>query len=159
MGGKDKRSPTKHIWKAMIQRCTNPNCETYANYGARGIRVCERWKSFENFLADMGEKPDGLTLERDNNNGHYEPNNCRWATRLEQAQNTRRTMRVTFNGKTMGLTAWSRELGVSRNALAERLKKFPFEEVMSGSVKFNDRRFVNYKRKDRSTLLREAVGV
>lgn len=71
-------SPTYASWNNMLARCTNPNNESYNYYGARGITVCERWFTFENFLADMGEKPEGLLLDRENNDGNYEPGNCRW---------------------------------------------------------------------------------
>jgi len=78
-------------WKDMKARCSNPNLRNYPDYGGRGIRVCQRWiDSFENFLADMGQRPDGLSLERINNEGNYEPGNCKWATAKEQANNTRR---------------------------------------------------------------------
>lgn len=85
----------------MLERCGNPNCETYKYYGGRGISVCARWKTFENFYADMGDRPKGMSIERIDNNGNYEPGNCRWATQFEQVRNSRNNRRVTYAGKTL----------------------------------------------------------
>ena len=84
-----KLSLTYISWQNMKQRCQNPNHSRFKDWGARDIKVCERWQDFTNFLADMGEKPEGLTLDRINNDGDYEPGNCRWATWKEQRRNQR----------------------------------------------------------------------
>lgn len=100
------RTRTYRIWMHMRQRCENPTDPVqWANYGGRGIKVCKRWRSYENFLADMGEAPAGMTLDRIDNDGNYKPGNCRWATRHEQLNNTRRNKFVTINGERVGLTA------------------------------------------------------
>lgn len=82
--------PLHAVWLKMLDRCRRPSNPDYKNYGGRGISVCERWQSFPNFLADMGERPEGMTLERKDNDGDYCPSNCVWATRKQQRANQRR---------------------------------------------------------------------
>jgi hypothetical protein len=90
---KNKKTSEYQIWVEMRQRCNNPKHLAYHNYGGRGIKVCKYWNNFENFLASMGSRPPDLTLDRIENSGNYEPANCQWATRKEQAANTRKLKR------------------------------------------------------------------
>jgi len=90
-------SRTYQVWANMKTRCLNPRHRDYHKYGGRGITVCERWLNFQNFLADMGEQPKGLTIERINNHGNYEPQNCKWATYKEQSQNQRHPKRKGYS--------------------------------------------------------------
>jgi hypothetical protein len=107
----------------MIQRTGNPNNPDYPRYGGRGIAVCERWKSFENFAADMGPTfRDDLTLERIDVNGSYDPDNCTWITRAEQQRNRRNNHTVTWQGRTMILAAWEELLGLKPRILGNRLR-------------------------------------
>ena len=111
------------IWKGMHQRCKNPKAFGFQNYGGRGISVCERWSKFENFLADMGEPPDGLTIERENNDGNYEPGNCRWASYSDQLNNRRGNRILEAFGKRQTLTQWSRELKIPVTTIRNRLDR------------------------------------
>lgn len=128
---KDHPSQRKHgasrtrlygAWKAMIRRCENANTGAYKDYGARGIRVCERWRhSFENFLSDMGPRPKGHSIERKNNDGNYEPSNCHWAPSKDQANNTRANRVLSIHGETKTLTQWSEKSGVRVGTIWKRL--------------------------------------
>jgi AraC-like DNA-binding protein len=120
---KASRTSIYRSWAGMISRCSNPKDKDYADYGGRGIRVCPRWKeSFANFGDDMGPKPNGMSLDRRDNNGNYEPANCRWATRSMQMNNTRRNRHITFNRETLTLTEWARRRGVHPGTLYNRLQ-------------------------------------
>lgn len=111
-------------WMNMKHRCSNPETRMFKYYGGRGIKVCERWKDFTNFLADMGEPPTRKhSIDRINNDGDYEPSNCRWATRKEQASNKRSNILMTLNGKTQTLTEWAIEIGVKPNTVICRLRR------------------------------------
>lgn len=117
-----KRRKEYRRWKNMLSRCNNPQNSQWEDYGGRGITVCERWMVFENFLEDMGPPPTPRhTLDRCNNNGNYEPNNCRWATYLEQGRNTRRNTTFTINGKTRCMSEWSEITGLSVHTIRSRL--------------------------------------
>lgn len=113
------------IWADMKHRCTNPKARAWKNYGGRGIKVCEAWSRYETFklwAMASGYKED-LTLDRIDVNGNYEPSNCRWATWKEQANNTRRTEKLTFRGKTQSIRLWADELGIPRTTIVGRLKR------------------------------------
>ena len=100
-------------WKAMMARCYNKNASNYKHYGGRGIKVCERWRTFENFLADMGERPDGLTLGRKNNDGDYCLANCEWESQSSQVLNSRNNRQITIGDETRPASVWARHFGVS----------------------------------------------
>src|SRR5262245_47559365 len=95
-----RKTPTYKIWVAMRSRCHNHKVERYPNYGGRGIRVCEGWTDVENCRADMGERPEGMSIDRINNDGDYCPEKCRWATNREQCRNQRQTVTLTSQGQT-----------------------------------------------------------
>ena len=124
--GKSK-SRTYKLWMAMRNRCDRIN----QDYSCRGIVYDERWKLFENFLEDMGEAPDGLSLDRIDCNGNYHKANCRWATRLEQANNTRANIFIEWDGKRQTRSQWEKELGMRPTTLRTRLKAgWPMERAM-----------------------------
>lgn len=106
------RTPTSKIWIGMRSRCNDPKNKNYHRYGGRGIKVCERWDSFENFLADMGERPEGLSIERIENDGNYEPGNCKWATREEQQNNKRNNVHIEHEGQMLSPKEYAEVTGI-----------------------------------------------
>lgn len=114
-------SSTYKSWHMMKQRCLNPNYSQYNDYGGRGITVCKRWYMFENFLADMGERPLDTSLERINNNKGYSSSNCRWANKNEQQRNRRNNRLITFRGVTKCLSDWADDLGLKQHSLSMRM--------------------------------------
>ncbi len=117
-------------WLNMKARCQDPSHKEFPNYGGRGIRVCDSWlESPLHFLADMGKCPAGLSLERIDCNGHYEPSNCRWATTGDQSRNKRSTRLITANGRTMCIADWAAELGVTRSIITHRINRHGWDPV------------------------------
>lgn len=118
------RSRTYRIWAGMKRRC-KPSCAIHKAhlYYDKGIRVCDRWMSFENFLEDMGEAPSGMTIERIDGNKGYEPSNCKWATLKEQANNTTQNIRLSHGGKVQTIRQWADELGIKENTINYRLRR------------------------------------
>lgn len=135
------RDKAYHAWAHIIQRCTNPKEKSWKNYGGRGIRVCDRWFSFENFLADMGRPSSSvLTIDRINNDGHYEPGNVRWADRKTQGRNKRNCVRITFRGETLILSEWAERIGIDQDTLWMRLRskssrRWSVEEALTTPVR------------------------
>lgn len=120
---KSGRASEYTSWSMMKNRCSNPKANRYHNYGGRGIKVCKRWNKFENFLADMGLKPTPKhSLERINNNGDYEPSNCRWATPKEQGQNTSTNVMLEVRGFKRPLTTWAVISGIKSSTIHKRIK-------------------------------------
>lgn len=116
-----KESKVYRTWANMIKRCNYIHYQYYNDYGGRGIKVCQRWRKFENFLKDMREPPsDEHTIDRVDNNGNYCKENCRWATRKQQQRNKRNNRMITFNGRTQCLSAWAEELGINHRTLRSR---------------------------------------
>lgn len=127
-----RQSDEYRIWTGMKYRCYNKNCPKYKIYGGRGVVVCDRWMSFQNFFEDMGNRPSKYySLDRINNNLGYSKENCRWATLKKQANNTRRNQMIKHNGKNQSLCTWSEELGLNYNTLKTRLRRgMSFEKAI-----------------------------
>ena len=146
-GGKNRRhgltySPIWQAWSGMRRRCGDPNHKSFKDYGGRGIMVCPQWESFETFYADMAPRPAGMTIERIDNDGDYEPGNCRWATWTEQARNKRSNVAIEAFGETKIVVAWAEDsrCAVSLDALQKRIEAgWPSERALT-ETKYASRR-------------------
>lgn len=127
-----KVSPTYIVWNGMIARCQNPKSISYPNYGAVGITVCPEWQVFAGFLADMGDRPPGLSLDRKDSSLGYYLGNCHWIPRSEQNKEKRKP--IEFMGMSMSLPEWAEYLGIKRSTLAQRIYvyKWPLAQALQG---------------------------
>lgn len=130
---KGSRSAAYNSWSQMIARCTNHNSTHYRHYGGRGIKVCERWKKFQNFYEDMGDCPKGLSIDRINNDGNYEPDNCRWATIYEQSNNKRTNRLITWKDKNYTAKQLSDFLNIPYQWFYDRAvrQKTPIDQIIA----------------------------
>lgn len=135
----DVGSPEYMSWANMRSRCSDP--KRY-RYGERGIKVCERWNDYEAFLADMGRRPGpGYSIDRIDNDGDYEPGNCRWSTMKDQCRNRRNTRRHTFGGESLTIAEWAARLGVNENTLTNRVHMgWTVERILTTPIKSTKRR-------------------
>lgn len=118
------RSGAANSWYLMVARCTNPDNPNYAQYGGRGITICDRWMDLNNFIADMGERPPKATIDRIDVNGSYSPENCRWASRKQQCNNNRRNRHVTYNGKQLTIGELADLTGKNYFTVYSRIVKY-----------------------------------
>lgn len=117
------KTPTWISWAAMLQRCNDPKCVSFPRYGGRGVSVCSQWKDFQAFLADMGGRPEGTSIDRfPNGKGNYEPGNCRWATLKQQARNMSNNRFFTHDGKTLILAEWAELQHINSSTIRTRLR-------------------------------------
>lgn len=142
VGQRCEDHPDFHVFSGMLTRCFNPKDHTYKRYGGRGIRVCDRWREggFWVFLSDMGPRPSpDHSIDRIDNDGHYEPGNCRWATPKEQGRNRRTNRLITHDGLTLPMSEWAERLGVKRQMIQDRLNKgWPVEKVLGPKLSNRD---------------------
>jgi hypothetical protein len=120
------------IWKEMIRRCENNKCNSYKNYGGRGIKVCDRWQVFKNFYVDMGQKPEGMSIDRKDVNGDYCPENCRWATDFTQANNRRDNVFIEYGDINITIAQWARLLDIIPRVIYDRIGRlnYPIEQAL-----------------------------
>lgn len=126
------RKRTRSTWSAMHERCSDPTNPNYHRYGGRGITVCERWARFSNFVTDMGYRPVGYVIDRTDNDGNYEPGNCRWVTPKESSRNTSTRIFIEHNGRRLTVQEWSELLGISTKTIMFRLRQgYPPNDILT----------------------------
>lgn len=135
VNGVPYRTPTYRSWQAMVGRCTQPSSFAFEHYRKRGITICAHWRKFDNFLADMGERPERLTLERIDNTKGYEPGNCRWATRREQGNNRSTNIHFEYEGRQFTMAELARHTGVEKEVLRKRLCRSKRPWTVEGAVR------------------------
>lgn len=140
-----KRNPTYTTWRTMHQRCEYENHKSYADYGGRGISVCDSWGDFAVFLNDMGFRPKGMTLGRIDNEKNYTPENCRWETYQQQARNRRSTRYVEAFGEKYPLCVWAEKTGIPQDTLSHRLKTWGAERALTEPLQTQKARHKNVK--------------
>lgn len=130
-------SSTYHVWEGMKQRCLNPRAKDFARYGGRGVTLCPRWHFFANFVTDMGERPDGMSLDRVDNNKGYCKSNCKWSTPSEQQRNRRVNALITIGHETKCLVEWAETFGLCYSTLKTRIRRGwdPVEAVTTATGK------------------------
>lgn len=128
------------VWGDMVGRCQNINHAAYKNYGGRGIKVCERWRVFRNFSADMGDRPEGGMLDRKNNDGNYEPGNCKWSTRKEQNSNRRNCIYVDCDGERVTLREYCRRKDIKYRPIVKRIQDRGWSMQDALSIPVGERR-------------------
>ena len=116
----ENKHPLFDLWAGMIARCENPNHKGFHNYGGKGVKVCSRWKDFMTFVKDVGDRPEGTSLDRIRSEGDYEPGNWRWATPKEQSLNTKRNVYLELSGVRLTVSEWSEKLGIDQRTLNRR---------------------------------------
>lgn len=146
------KHPLYSSWLAMMRRCYREGHKSFYNYGGRGIKVCERWHDVKRFIEDVGERPEGMTMDRINNNDDYAPDNFKWSTAEEQQRNTRRTRYLIHQGVKRPLTEWANQYGIHPSTLQSRLeRRWPVEEALTR--KLDSSRSMDKERLEESALI------